>query len=134
MENFPKTLAEAFEKLDQETKDVIFKVVNENHGIPSFFRAIKEFLNTEKSKKERDVYFLFAVTSLMARMAEEHEEDGKLHQYEVALCCGGVMEDPNIHYEDHQIIEAHSRAEAKETYDKRNNCSYYYGEVLRQID
>ena len=61
-------------------------------------------------------------------------EDSRLHRFKVGLCCGGVMEDPDIHYEDIQIIEATTPEEAKEHYDKINNCNYYYGEVLGRLD
>lgn len=56
------------------------------------------------------------------------------HAYVVALCCGGLMEDPEIHYEDYQIIRADSAEEAQKKYNERNNCSYFYGEVMSQIE
>ena len=56
------------------------------------------------------------------------------HTYVVAMRCGGVMEDPRIHYEHYQLIHADSEAEAKRKYNKLNNCSYYYGSVMGQID
>lgn len=55
------------------------------------------------------------------------------HSYVVALCCGGLMEDPEIHYEDYQIIYADSADEARKKYNEINKCSYYYGSVIRQI-
>ena len=55
------------------------------------------------------------------------------HEYLVAEACGGVMEDPEIHYENHQVIRANSEREAEEKYNKLNNCSYYYGTVLRRL-
>ena len=55
------------------------------------------------------------------------------HSYLVALCCGGVMEDPEIHYEDYQIIYANSEDEASKKYNEINKCSYFYGSVVRQI-
>ena len=55
------------------------------------------------------------------------------HSYVVALCCGGLMEDPEIHYEDYQIIYADSTDEAWKKYNEINKCSYYYGSVIRQI-
>lgn len=54
--------------------------------------------------------------------------------YVVAMACGGVMEDPDIHYENHQIIRASSRREAEERYNRINACSYYYGSVLMEIE
>ena len=56
------------------------------------------------------------------------------HAYVVALCCGGLMEDPEIHYEDYQIIRADSADEARRKYNKVNNCSYFYGSVIEQIE
>lgn len=61
-------------------------------------------------------------------------EDSKLHRFKVGLCCGGIMEDPDIHYENIQIIEAATPEEAKKHYDEVNNCNYYYGEVLGRLD
>ena len=53
--------------------------------------------------------------------------------YVVATCCGGVMEDPDIHYEDYQYIRADSREEAVKKYNKLNHCTYYYGSVLYEV-
>jgi hypothetical protein len=44
--------------------------------------------------------------------------------------CGGIMEDPDIHYEKYQLIRAESAKEAVEKYNKLNNCNYYYGKVI----
>ena len=43
------------------------------------------------------------------------------------------MEDPEIHYEDYQIIDANSADEARKKYNEINKCSYFYGKVIRQI-
>lgn len=56
------------------------------------------------------------------------------HAYVVALCCGGIMEDPEIHYENYQLIRADSAEEARRTYNFLNDCSYYYGSVIKQIE
>lgn len=55
------------------------------------------------------------------------------HAYVVALCCGGVMEDPEFHYHDYQLIRAESKDEAKKKYNELNNCSYYYGSVVGEV-
>ena len=55
------------------------------------------------------------------------------HAYLVALRCGGLMEDPEIHYADYQIIHADSADEAVQKYDEINNCCFYYGKVLKII-
>ena len=65
--------------------------------------------------------------------AAEKNTEGK-HAYVVALCCGGLMEDPEIHYEDYQIIRANTPEEAKQKYDKINNCSSFYGQVIEQVE
>ena len=65
--------------------------------------------------------------------AKDTDTQGK-HTYVVALCCGGLMEDSEFHYHDYQIIRADSKDEAKDKYDKLNNCSYFYGSVMGQID
>jgi hypothetical protein len=56
------------------------------------------------------------------------------HAYIVAMCCGGVMEDPEIHYEDYQLIRADSEDEARRAYDFLNDCTYYYGSVICQVE
>lgn len=56
------------------------------------------------------------------------------HAYIVALCCGGVMEDPEIHYRDYQLIRADSEDEARRVYDFLNDCTYYYGSVISQVE
>ena len=53
--------------------------------------------------------------------AKEIDTQGK-HAYVVALCCGGLMEDPKIHYEDYQIIRADSADEARQKYNKLNKA------------
>lgn len=63
----------------------------------------------------------------------ESNTKGK-HTYLVALCCGGVMEDPEIHYEDCQVIRADSAREAESKYNQINKCSYYYGHVVEVLD
>lgn len=55
------------------------------------------------------------------------------HCYLVAVACGGVMEDPEIHYEDYQVIYADSADAARRKYNEINDCHYYYGSVIRQI-
>jgi len=51
-------------------------------------------------------------------------------RYTVALQVGGTMEQPYFTYQDHQEITANSRQEAVTLYNKRNNCSYFYGTVV----
>lgn len=55
------------------------------------------------------------------------------YTYVVALRCGGLMEDPDFHYKDYQIIRADSEDEARKKYNQLNNCSFYYGYVIKQI-
>ena len=55
------------------------------------------------------------------------------NRYLVAQLCGGVMEDPDMHYRNFQIIRADSEIEAKSKYDEINNCQYYYGNVIRRL-
>ena len=55
------------------------------------------------------------------------------HTYLVATAVGGVMEHPDIEYQNKQYIEAHSEQEAVDIYNKRNRCNYYYGEVIEVV-
>ena len=64
--------------------------------------------------------------------AKETDTTGK-HKYVVATRCGGLMEDPEIYYINYQIINADTPEEAKLKYDKINDCSFYYGQVLSEI-
>lgn len=73
------------------------------------------------------------ITVPMEVNVKETNTKGK-HAYIVALCCGGLMEDPEIHYEDYQLIRADSAIEAVYEYNKLNNCSYFYGRVMGQIE
>lgn len=50
-----------------------------------------------------------------------------MNKYLVALSVGGVMEMPDFTYSDFEVIDANSRNEATEIYNKKNNCSYFYG-------
>lgn len=46
-------------------------------------------------------------------------------KYLVALAVGGLMECPEITYQDYQEIEADSAEEARKIY-KKNNCDFFY--------
>jgi hypothetical protein len=56
-----------------------------------------------------------------------------MKQYLVGLRCGGLMEDPSIRYENHEIIEANTPREAEDGYNKKNNCSYFYGRCRGEV-
>lgn len=49
------------------------------------------------------------------------------NKYLVALAVGGLMEMPEIRYENFDVIEANSKKEAEDKYNKKHNCSYFYG-------
>ena len=62
------------------------------------------------------------------------DTEGK-HAYVVALCCGGgVMEDPEFHYHNYQLVRANSADEARRKYNALNGCTYYYGSVMHQVE
>ena len=65
--------------------------------------------------------------------AEDTSTQGN-NTYLVALCCGGLMEDPEFHYHKYQIIRADSEDEARNKYNELNNCNYFYGTVMCQIE
>lgn len=50
-----------------------------------------------------------------------------MNKYLVALSVGGLMEMPEIRYENFDVIEADSREDAQKEYNKKHNCSYFYG-------
>lgn len=54
-------------------------------------------------------------------------------KYIVALQTGGLMEDPEIRYEDVEVIEAESEEKAKMIYNIKHNCEFFYGHVLGRI-
>lgn len=56
------------------------------------------------------------------------------HAYIVAECRGGLMKDPEFHYHNYQLIRADSSDEATRKYNKLNNCTYFYGSVMGQIE
>ena len=64
---------------------------------------------------------------------QETNTQGK-HSYVVALLCGGLMEDPELYYEQYQIIHADSEGEALEKYKELNGQQYYYPHVLEIIE
>ena len=57
-----------------------------------------------------------------------------MKKYLVALANGGEMENPTITYSKYQIIEAETEEAAEEEYNRKNNCSYYYGECLGEYN
>lgn len=54
-------------------------------------------------------------------------------KYLVALAVGGLMECPEITYQDYQEIEADTAEEACKIYNEKNKCDFFYGEVLHEI-
>lgn len=69
-------------------------------------------------------------TGFVPGISIENTDTVGSQSYIVAMECGGVMEDPDIHYEKYQLIRAESEKEAVEKYNKLNNCNYYYGKVI----
>ena len=61
------------------------------------------------------------------------DTEGK-HAYVVAECQGGLMEDPEFHYHNYQLIRADSPREAERKYNELNNCEYFYGSVMYQVE
>lgn len=56
------------------------------------------------------------------------------NKYLVALMVGGETGMPQISYENHQIVYADTEAQATEIYNRENDCFYYYGIVLAEMD
>ena len=56
------------------------------------------------------------------------------HAYVVAECRGGIMEDPEFHYHNYQLIRADSADEAVRAYNFINDCQYFYGCVMHQVE
>jgi len=55
-----------------------------------------------------------------------------MNKYLVALSVGGLMEMPDFTYSDFDVIDANSRDEAMEIYNKKHNCSYFYGGCMAE--
>jgi hypothetical protein len=55
-----------------------------------------------------------------------------MNKYLVALSVGGIMEMPEITYQDFDIIEAETQGEARDKYNKQHDCSYFYGTCLAE--
>lgn len=51
----------------------------------------------------------------------------------VALQTGGLMEDPEIRYQMHEVIEAETESDARAIYNKKHNCSFYYGMTFGEL-
>ncbi len=127
------TIQDVYNKLSDEQKKIISDMIKKYNGVPNIIQILSE-INQANTDDKKKFYQNALIGSLIFHIADKGKEDEKEHRYEVAMCCGGVMENPDIHYENHQIIKAKSKREAKEKYDKINNCSYYYGEVLGKVD
>ena len=56
-----------------------------------------------------------------------------MKEYLISLQCGGSMEDPELHYEKHEIIKANTPEEAKAIYNENHNCSYYYAALRGEV-
>ena len=55
-------------------------------------------------------------------------------KYIVALQLGGLVEDPEIRYENAEVIEATSEENARAIYNIKHNCEFFYGHVLGRIN
>jgi len=55
----------------------------------------------------------------------------ELKSYRIATVVGGLMEQPEIRYEDYDTIEATNEKEALEIYNKKWKCNYFYGKILK---
>lgn len=55
-----------------------------------------------------------------------------MNKYLVALSVGGLMECPDFTYSDFDVIVANSRNEATEIYNKKHDCSYFYGTCMAE--
>lgn len=56
-------------------------------------------------------------------------------KYLCGLRCGGLMEDPRMYFSGpFDIIEASSKQKAKETYNDKHKCNYFYGGVMCSFD
>ncbi len=131
------SIDEAFSKLTQEQKEAFHKMIGKYNGLPNLFQIMSEIESKENSDTEKRMYKSALLASALfykSRIDKYEKEDGREHSYRVAVICGGIMEDPNLHYEDEQIITAKSEKEAEGKYNKLNNCNYYYSKVLGKLD
>lgn len=129
-------MQKAFENLSEENKKMLVDTINKYGGAPSLPQALFEY-NNSKTETEKEFFSSCALAASLfgaIKYKEYSEGDGKEHTYIVAMRCGGVMEDPDIHYEDRQVITAMSEKEAEDKYNKKNKCSYYYGKVIGKLD
>ena len=55
-----------------------------------------------------------------------------MNKYLVALSVGGLMEMPEITYEKFDVIDAENQSEAVKKYNKKYNCSFYYGTCVAE--
>ncbi|HWY09698.1 MAG TPA: hypothetical protein VN026_00160 [Bacteroidia bacterium] len=55
-----------------------------------------------------------------------------MNRYLIAEAVGGLMEMPEFSYNNPQVIEANSRDESINIYNKKNNCSYFYGTCMAE--
>lgn len=120
------------EMVDELFKQLLNDIKNKFNGSPSPFTLISAIKNADNEQDKID-YTFFLIYLLLTRN-NSTMSDGKTHLYEVATCCGGIMEDPEIHYENYQYIAANSKEEAVKIYNEKNNCSYYYGRVIRIVE
>jgi len=135
MENI--SIDEAFKKLTPEQKESFNKIVKKYNGLPNLPQILSEIENRENTGVEKQMYQSALLSSAIIckfKMEGREKEDGKEHSYRVAMLCGGIMEDPDFHFENSQVITAKSEKEAEEKYNKINSCNYYYGKVLAQLD
>lgn len=70
----------------------------------------------------------------IAKMRAKRTNTTGRHSWVVAQACGGVQEHPEVEYRNPQLILADDESEACMKYDQLNNCSYYYGAIIAQVD
>lgn len=123
-------IQEVYSKLSEEQKKDINDYLKSFNGrTPNPVSLIKDILGKDEKRAKMSTALFMAMM-----MSNEESTDGKEHRYSVGMLCGGVMEDPDFHYEYIQEITAKTRKEAEEKYNKINKCTYYYGKVISQLD
>lgn len=131
---------ELYKSLNEDEKKMFDELFNQLmndiktkfHGLPNPVTLLSAISNAKNEQEKRNYTILLMY--LLLKHNNSNASDGKTHLYEVATRCGGVMEDPEIHYENYQYITANSKEEAEKIYNDKNNCRYYYGQVIRIVE
>ena len=116
-----------FDQIFADNEEVLIDKYYKNHDY--YDRNSAGFIIGKVDESNSDSSHKF----LLLKVDVELTNTEGLNAYVVCLACGGEMGAPEYRYGEFQLIRADDEQEAVETYNRINNCTYYYGKCLGEV-